>query len=32
VFDNTGKLYEVSRIVNDKTLFDEAAYKAYSPA
>ena len=30
-FDNTGKRYEVANIVNDKTLFDEAAYKAYSP-
>ena len=31
LFDNTGKSYEVLRIVNDKTLFDEASYKAYSP-
>ena len=32
VFDNTGKSYKVTKIVNKKTLFDEASYKAYSPA
>ena len=31
VFDNTGKRYKVALTVNDKTLFDEASYKAYSP-
>ena len=32
LFDNTGKSYKVLKIVNDRTLFDEASYKAYSPA
>ncbi|EPQ54770.1 OPT-domain-containing protein [Gloeophyllum trabeum ATCC 11539] len=32
VFDNTGNRYNVSRAVNSDTLFDEAGYKAYSPA
>jgi len=32
VYDNTGELYQVMKVVNDKTLFDEAAYNAYSPA
>jgi len=32
VFDNTGEFYQVSRAVDDKSLFDEASYKAYSPA
>ncbi|KDQ62166.1 hypothetical protein JAAARDRAFT_65967 [Jaapia argillacea MUCL 33604] len=32
VFDNTGNRYNVSRAVNADTLFDEASYKAYSPA
>ena len=31
VFDNTGNDYQVSRAVNNKTLFDDASYKAYSP-
>jgi len=31
VFDNTGKRYKVALTVNDKTLFNEAGYKAYSP-
>ena len=30
VFDNTGKPYEVSRILTKDFLFDEEAYKAYS--
>jgi len=32
VYDNTGKLYKVALAVNDRTLFDETSYKAYSPA
>ena len=32
VFDNTGKFYKVGLAVNDRTLFDETSYKAYSPA
>ena len=32
VYDNTGKVYQVRKVVNDRALFDEAAYKAYSPA
>ncbi|KIY50159.1 OPT-domain-containing protein [Fistulina hepatica ATCC 64428] len=32
VFDNTGVSYNVSKIVNADTKFDEAGYKAYSPA
>ena len=31
VFENTGKSYKVAKVVNDKTLFDEASYKAYFP-
>lgn len=31
VFDNSGKSYKVAKVVNDKTLFDEASYKAYFP-
>ena len=31
VFDNTGQNYNVALAVNDKALFDEASYKAYSP-
>ncbi|CAI4211109.1 unnamed protein product [Parascedosporium putredinis] len=30
-YDNTGKEYNVSRILNSQFLFDEEAYKAYSP-
>ncbi|KAF8264395.1 OPT oligopeptide transporter [Lactarius quietus] len=30
-FDNTGSPYNVSRIVNNDTTFDVAAYEAYSP-
>ncbi|KAH8923159.1 OPT superfamily oligopeptide transporter, partial [Atractiella rhizophila] len=32
VYDNTGKRYNVSRIVNDAGHFDLEAYKQYSPA
>ncbi|KZW01241.1 OPT-domain-containing protein [Exidia glandulosa HHB12029] len=32
VFDNTGSPYNVTRILTPEGLFDEAAYKAYSPA
>ena len=32
VFDNTGTHYEVLNTVDENGLFDEAAYKAYSPA
>ncbi|KAJ6001676.1 hypothetical protein N7522_006903 [Penicillium canescens] len=31
VFDNTGKPYKVSRILTGEFLFDEQAYKDYSP-
>lgn len=31
VFDNTGKPYDVTKILTPDFLFDEAAYKAYSP-
>jgi hypothetical protein len=31
VFDNTGKPYNVSRILTGEFLFDEQAYKNYSP-
>ena len=31
VYDNTGKLYNFTKVVNDEGSFDEAAYKAYSP-
>jgi hypothetical protein len=31
VFDNTGKTYNVSRILTGEFLFDEQAYKDYSP-
>ncbi|KAI0274442.1 OPT oligopeptide transporter protein-domain-containing protein [Russula aff. rugulosa BPL654] len=30
-FDNTGKLYNVSQIINSDTSFNLEAYKAYSP-
>ncbi|KAK8172299.1 OPT oligopeptide transporter protein-domain-containing protein [Phyllosticta citrichinensis] len=30
VFDNTGRPYDVSKILTDKFLFDENAYKSYS--
>ena len=30
-FDNTGKIYNVSRIINDDMSFNLEAYKAYSP-
>ena len=30
-FDNTGKTYNVSRIINDDLSFNLEAYKAYSP-
>lgn len=30
-YDNTGREYNVSRILNSQFLFDEEAYKAYSP-
>ncbi|KAK0191685.1 OPT-domain-containing protein [Armillaria mellea] len=32
VFDNTGARYNVSMAVDEHSLFDEASYKAYSPA
>ncbi|KAK0448152.1 OPT-domain-containing protein [Armillaria borealis] len=32
VFDNTGARYNVSMAVDKHSLFDEASYKAYSPA
>lgn len=32
IFDNTGGLYNVSRSINEKALFDAAKYEAYSPA
>ena len=32
VWNNTGKPYQVSKVINNVTLFDEAGYKAYSPA
>lgn len=32
VFDNTGSPYNVTRILTPEGLFDEAAYKEYSPA
>jgi len=32
VYDNTGNLYKVAKVVDEKTLFNEAAYKRYSPA
>jgi OPT family small oligopeptide transporter len=31
VFDNTGKIYDVSKILTSDFLFDEAAFKSYSP-
>ncbi|KAB5527929.1 OPT oligopeptide transporter protein-domain-containing protein [Coniochaeta sp. 2T2.1] len=31
VYDNTGKLYNVSRAINEHGLFDKAKYEAYSP-
>lgn len=30
-YDNTGKRYNVTRIINPDSSFNEAAYKAYSP-
>jgi xanthine/uracil/vitamin C permease (AzgA family) len=30
-YDNTGSVYNVSRILNDQYQFDEAKYFAYSP-
>lgn len=30
-YDNTGKAYDVSRIINPDATFNEEAYKAYSP-
>ncbi|KAI0124710.1 OPT family small oligopeptide transporter [Xylariales sp. AK1849] len=30
-FDNTGKVYNVTRILNEDMMFDEEKYKAYSP-
>ncbi len=30
-FENTGKIYNVSRIINDDSSFNLEAYKAYSP-
>jgi OPT family small oligopeptide transporter len=30
-FDNTGATYDVSQILNEDKVFDEAKYKAYSP-
>lgn len=30
-FDNTGDVYDVTRILNEKMMFDEEKYKAYSP-
>ena len=32
VWDNTGARYNVLNVVNKDTMFDEAGYKAYSPA
>ena len=31
VFDNTGARYQVLKIVDENSLFDETAYRAYSP-
>ena len=31
VFDNTGKIYDVSKILTKDFLFDEGAFKRYSP-
>ena len=30
-YDNTGKTYNISRIINDDSSFNLGAYKAYSP-
>lgn len=30
-FDNKGKKYDVSKVLNDKLVFDEESYKKYSP-
>jgi OPT family oligopeptide transporter len=30
-FDNTGEVYDVTRILNENMMFDEAKYEAYSP-
>ena len=30
VFDNTGKPYDVQRVLNDKFVFDHDAYESYS--
>ncbi|KIH86422.1 hypothetical protein SPBR_08121 [Sporothrix brasiliensis 5110] len=32
LFDNTGRLYNISRIVDDRQIFSQARYEAYSPA
>ena len=32
VYDNTASRYKVLKVVNNETMFDEAGYKAYSPA
>jgi len=32
VWDNTGNRYQVLKVVNEDSMFDEAGYKAYSPA
>ena len=32
VWDNTASRYKVLKVVNNETMFDEAGYKAYSPA
>jgi OPT family small oligopeptide transporter len=32
VWDNTGSSYNISRVLNNDTLFNEEGYKAYSPA
>ncbi|ORY63916.1 OPT oligopeptide transporter protein-domain-containing protein [Pseudomassariella vexata] len=31
IFDNTGSLYNVSKAINSKGLFDASSYEAYSP-
>ena len=32
IFDNTGSLYNISRAIDDRGIFDAAKYEAYSPA
>ncbi|OAA56306.1 Tetrapeptide transporter, OPT1/isp4 [Niveomyces insectorum RCEF 264] len=32
VFDNTGKVYNISRIIDERSIFSEAKYVTYSPA